>query len=79
MKKIIILGADHCTTCKKLHQRIDKWINKYDLDAKVEKITDIKKIMKYDIMTTPAIVIDEDLKCSGRNPKKREFLRWIKE
>ncbi len=63
MKKIQILGTG-CPKCKKLYENVAEAI-KDNNDYEVEKITDIMKIMKFDVIVTPAIAIDGEVKSSG--------------
>jgi hypothetical protein len=49
------------------------------LSAEVVKVTDINDMMKYNIMMTPGLVVNEKLKSSGNIPKDEEILEWIKE
>jgi small redox-active disulfide protein 2 len=77
MKKIKVLGSEMCSTCTKLKDKISKLIAENNLDAEVEKVTNIEEILKYGIMSTPALVIDEDVKCFGRTPNDKELQEWI--
>ena len=77
MKLIKVLGADNCSTCTNLKTRIEKLIDEKGVDAKVEKITDIMEIMKYGVMSTPSVVVDEQLRCIGRVPTDQELLEWL--
>ena len=47
------------------------------VDANIEHVRDIKKIMEYPILATPALVIDEKLVCSGKVPTKAEVTGFI--
>ncbi len=47
--------------------------------ADVRKITDLKEIAEYKILTTPGLVINDKVKCSGRIPAKDEIKKWIEE
>lgn len=77
MQHIKVLGAEHCSTCTKLKEKIEKMAQEKGLDAKVEKITDIAEVMKYGVMSTPAVVIDEEVKCAGIIPKDKELEKWL--
>lgn len=50
-----------------------------DVDATIEKVEDIQKIMAYGVMRTPAIVINEKVKAFGRIPSKDEIKKYIQE
>ena len=65
MKKIQILGTG-CARCKKLQENAEMAANDLGLDYQLEKISDIQEIMKFKIMHTPGLVIDGEVKASGR-------------
>jgi small redox-active disulfide protein 2 len=65
MKKIQILGTG-CARCKKLQENAEMAANDLGLDYTLEKVTEISDIMKFKIMHTPGLVIDGELKSSGR-------------
>jgi hypothetical protein len=52
-------------------------VRELGIDATVEEVKDIKKIMQYPILTTPGLVIDEKVVCSGRVPTKAEVASFI--
>ena len=74
---IKILGSG-CPKCNKLEQIVRRVIKENDIDADIEKITDMKDIMSYNVMMTPALVIDEEVKSTGQIPKKDKILEWLK-
>ncbi|KUO75449.1 MAG: redox-active disulfide protein 2 [Desulfosporosinus sp. BRH_c37] len=61
---IKILGSG-CANCKKLQAVTEKVVKERGIDATIEKVEDIKKIMEYGVMRTPAIVINEKVKAFG--------------
>ncbi|HAV92444.1 TPA: hypothetical protein DCW38_04605 [candidate division WOR-3 bacterium] len=63
--KIEILGTG-CPKCKKLEENTRKAVEELKIDAEIVKITDIKEIMKYKVMLTPALVVDGKVVLSGR-------------
>ncbi len=71
MKTIKILGTG-CAKCKQTEAVIRETLGEMGLDANVEKIEDIEKIMKYDILATPAVVVDEKIVMAGKVPSKDE-------
>ena len=75
--KIIVLGTG-CPNCKKLEEFAQKAIDELKLKAKVEKITQIEKIMGYGVMSLPALVVDGEVKCYGRIPNIEEIKKWLK-
>ena len=62
---IKILGSG-CPNCKKLHENTELALKELKLEAKVEEVRDIDKIIDYGVMKTPGLVIDEKVKSSGR-------------
>jgi small redox-active disulfide protein 2 len=77
MKNIKILGTG-CAKCKQTEAIIRDTLLKNNIEAQVEKLEDIEKIMAYNIMTTPAIVVDEIVKFKGRVPSEQEILDMLK-
>lgn len=73
---IKILGTG-CSNCKRLEENAKKAVEELGLDATVEKVTDIKDIMKYGIMKTPGLVVDEKVKVSGRVPTSEEIKKYL--
>ncbi len=74
--KIKVLGPG-CARCHQLEQTVKDVVKELSLDADIEYVKDIKKIMEYPILTTPGLVIDEKLVCSGRVPSKAEVSTFI--
>jgi len=74
--KIKILGPG-CNRCHQLEKTTREAVKELGIDAEIEDIKDIKRIMEYPILTTPGLVIDEKLVCSGRVPSKAEVTTFI--
>lgn len=66
--KIKVLGTG-CAKCKSLEKVTRKAVEELNLNATVEKVEDIQKIMEYAVIRTPALVIDEKVVFSGQVPK----------
>ena len=66
--EIKVLGTG-CAKCKSLEKLTRKAVGELNLDASVEKVEDIQKIMEYAVMRTPALVINEKVVLSGQLPK----------
>jgi small redox-active disulfide protein 2 len=75
---IKILGIG-CPKCKRLEQLAREAAVEADVEATFLKITDMAEIMAYPIVHTPALVIDEQVKSSGRLPPKEEIIGWLRE
>lgn len=75
--EIKVLGTG-CPKCKRLEQIAREAIAEVGVEATILHVTDINAIMAYPIMSTPGLVINEVLKCSGRLPRKEEVVAWIK-
>ena len=63
--KIQVLGTG-CSNCKKLHQNVMEAVMETNVDADIEKVEDIAEIMKFGVMSTPALVVDGVIKSSGK-------------
>ena len=72
IKEVKILGPG-CAKCKSTYQVIEKVINENNLDVKLTKIEDITEIMSYNVMGTPAVVVDEVVKIKGHVPSESEI------
>ena len=73
---IKILGTG-CAKCQALEKLANEVVRELALDATIEEVRDMKKIMEYPILTTPGLVIDEKLVCFGRVPSKAEVTSFI--
>jgi small redox-active disulfide protein 2 len=74
--KIKVLGPG-CARCHQLEQTTRDVVKELGIDAEIEDVKDVKKIMEYPILTTPGLVIDEKLVCSGKVPSKSEVTAFI--
>lgn len=71
MTIIKILGAG-CPKCKQTTAIVESVVKEKNLEVEVIKVEDIMEIMQYDVMSTPAIVVDEKVKIKGKVPSKGE-------
>ena len=74
--KIKILGTG-CSKCKKLYAEAEKAVAASGVVVELEKIEEIDAIVKYGVMMTPSLVIDEVVKASGRIAPASEIVSWI--
>ena len=73
---IKILGTG-CARCHQLEKTTREVVKELGIDASIEEVKDMMKIVQYPILTTPALVINEELACSGRVPTKAEVTHLI--
>ena len=76
MKKLQILGTG-CPKCNQLAAATEAAATALGLDYQLEKIADLKRIMSFGVMTTPALVVDGVVKCVGRVPRVDELKTLI--
>ncbi len=74
--EIKILGPG-CAKCKKAAKIVAKVVTDTGSDATVEKVTDLMEIAGYGVVSTPAVVVDGEVKCSGKVPGKDEIKSWL--
>ncbi|MEE9616083.1 MAG: thioredoxin family protein [Anaerolineae bacterium] len=75
--EIKILGGG-CSKCERLERLAREAASEVGAEAMFTKIKEMSEIMAYDIASTPALVINEEVKSSGRLPRKEEIAEWIR-
>jgi len=76
--EIKILGMG-CPKCKRLEELAREAASELGVEeATFTKVKDLGAIMAYDVMSTPALVIDEQVKSAGRIPLKEEITEWVR-
>ncbi len=79
MITIKVLGKG-CPKCERLDQLVHSALQELSIgDATVEHVRDLDAILAYPITSTPGLVIDEQVKSSGRLPRKEEIVGWLRE
>lgn len=78
MTKVIKILGTGCAKCQSMTQVVKEVISENNIEATIEKVEDIMEIMKYNVMTTPALVIDDVISIKGRVPSKDEVLALLK-
>lgn len=73
---IKVLGTG-CPKCRKLYAEAEKAITSSGAKVDLEKVERIEEILKYGVMVTPVLVINEEVKVSGRIPQSGEIVSWI--
>lgn len=76
MKTIKILGTG-CARCKQTENIIRETLDEIGVEANIEKVTNIEDIFSYDVMVTPAVVIDEKVMFKGKVPTKEEVIAMV--
>lgn len=74
--EIKVLGPG-CAKCKATYNAIEKVIKENNLDVKLTKVDDIMEIMNYNIMTTPAVVVDGTVKIKGQVPSESDVRKIL--
>ena len=69
--EVKVLGPG-CAKCKKAYQVVEKVIKDNNLDVTLTKVDDLMEMMSYNILSTPAIVVDGEVKIKGRVPSENE-------
>lgn len=76
MLTVKILGSG-CANCKKLEMVTRTAAAAAHVDAEILKVTDMQDIMRYDVLSTPALVINEKVVSAGRIPTAAEIQQWL--
>ncbi|GGK54399.1 MULTISPECIES: thioredoxin family protein [Flavobacteriaceae] len=73
MSKVIKILGTGCPSCISTEKVVTEVVNELNIDAKIVKVTEIMDIMAYDVMRTPAVVIDNKVMIKGKVPSKNEL------
>ncbi len=74
--EIKVLGPG-CAKCKEAENIVKAAVQEAGNGATVEKVSDLKEMMLLGVMSTPAVVIDGKIMCTGRVPSKSEVMGWM--
>lgn len=74
--EIKILGPG-CANCRKVEKLVREAVAEAGVTAVIEKVTDIMRIAKYGVLSTPAVVVDGKVKSLGKVPRKEEIFAWL--
>jgi small redox-active disulfide protein 2 len=78
MSKVIKVLGTGCQKCQSMTSVVKDVVSENNIDATIEKVEDIMEIMKFNVMSTPALVIDDVITIKGRIPSKEEVLMLLK-
>ncbi|MGE4298628.1 MAG: thioredoxin family protein [Desulfovibrionaceae bacterium] len=76
MKKILVLGPG-CPKCEKLAKDVESVAKELGLDYELGKIKEISQMMQYGVMSTPALVVDGEVKVVGKAPSVAELRKML--
>jgi small redox-active disulfide protein 2 len=77
MTRIKVLGLG-CPKCKTTYNNVLEALEQIHMEADVEKVEDIQEMMKYNVLTTPVLVIDDEIKVKGRVAQIGEIVGFLK-
>lgn len=77
MTQIKVLGPG-CSKCKTTYNNVLEALKQSNIEANVEKVEDIEEMMKYNVLTTPVLMIDEQIKIKGRVAQVNEIIELLK-
>ena len=73
---ILVLGPG-CPKCTEAEKIVKQTLHEAGVEAPVEKVTDFQEIAKLGVFSTPAVVIDGEIKCVGKVPSRSEVIGWL--
>ena len=76
--EILVLGPG-CAKCTEAEEVVKSTLQEAGVQASVKKVIDFQQIAQLGVFSTPAVVIDGEIKCVGRVPDKKDILTWINE
>ncbi len=76
MISVKILGTG-CKKCLTLEAKVRDLVAANNIEAAVEKVTDIQEMVRYGIMMTPGLIINEKVKSFGIIPKDDQIIKWL--
>lgn len=74
--KIQVMGPG-CPKCDQAEKTVLEAVAEAGVEAEVVKVKDFQEIAKYGIFSTPAVVIDDEVKVVGKAPSKKDVLSWL--
>jgi len=77
-KMVIKVLGPGCPKCEATAKAVREVIAETGADAQIEKVTDVMEIAKHGVFMTPSVVINGEVKCVGKVPKKEDIRAWVK-
>ena len=77
MTRVIKILGTGCPKCQSMTGVVQEVVAANKIDAAIEKVEDVMKIMEFNVMSTPALVIDGQITIKGRVPSKAEVLALL--
>ena len=74
--EIKVLGTK-CPKCEKTADNVKQAVSETGVEASIDKVTDVMEIAKFGVFTTPAVVVDGDVKAVGKVPAVDEIKGWL--
>jgi small redox-active disulfide protein 2 len=74
--EIKVLGPG-CAKCNKTEKLVQEVIKETGVGATVEKVSDMMQIASYGVFGTPSVIVDGEVKCTGKVPKKNDIKKWF--
>lgn len=74
--EIKILGSG-CAKCNQVEKIVKEAVAEAGVDARIEHVTDFRKIAEFGVLSTPSVVVDGQVKSVGKIPKKEDVKTWI--
>ncbi len=78
MLNIKVVGSG-CPNCQKLAALCEEVVEEHDLDAQIEKVTDLDKFAELGVFMTPGLVVNDEVVSSGKVPTKSTLAKWLQE
>lgn len=76
MKIVEILGPG-CSNCEKLEEMVRRIVTEKNIQAEIIKLSDFQDIAKKGVLTTPGLIVDGEIKVTGRVPGEDELEQWL--
>jgi len=74
--EVKVLGTG-CPKCNALEEKVRSIARENNISIQLEKVKDINQIMDYGVMMTPGLVVNGEVKSTGKIPKDEEILKWL--